>query len=359
MYLFSVAALLQLRLAIEALHAHPGTGRLWAILIQLLAVEQDARNRRDLITLEPSFNGKGPTLEVKVWDPDRPQLDVFAEALSHVPKSGEVWCEGARLHLNPHSPRFSLTVAHQFLEFALQFTPQYGDSFLELLKLLVLKHAGLDSAPTIVTAEEVGIGMPGLKLSSIVEPNQDEDADAEGDVVMSEGKGSSSSRSTGRGGGGSSVPTSTSQHSGRVPELAFRSRVLSPIPRRPSDGEGSPAAERSTAASVPARTMPTATAPSVATSGASESAASTSERGRASMVSQGSESATHLSSASRGGSPAPEGKGAGATATTRPFSRADALDYFRLPPLPPKLQGDDFDVFQRLMKVNTDEVEHR
>ena len=58
-----------------------------------------------------------------------------------VPKSGEVWCEGARLFLNPHSECFSLDIARQFLEFAIEFTPQYGDSFIEYLRLQMLVHS--------------------------------------------------------------------------------------------------------------------------------------------------------------------------------------------------------------------------
>lgn len=50
-------------------------------------------------------------------------------------KSGEVWCEGARIHLNPFSPTFDLHAAGRHLSFAAKFTPQYGDSFLEQLRL--------------------------------------------------------------------------------------------------------------------------------------------------------------------------------------------------------------------------------
>ena len=35
------------------------------------------------------------------------QLRVFRQAIKEVPKSGEVWCEGARLCLNPTSAHFS------------------------------------------------------------------------------------------------------------------------------------------------------------------------------------------------------------------------------------------------------------
>jgi la-related protein 1 len=97
-----------LREAKRALEVHRGTGRLWAVLIQL---EQPAGI---------------PT-----------QLRVFQQALLEVPKSGEVWCEGARICLNPFSDCYNLQAAHSFLDFAIEFTPQYGDSFIEYLRMLV------------------------------------------------------------------------------------------------------------------------------------------------------------------------------------------------------------------------------
>ncbi len=48
-----------------------------------------------------------------------------------------VFClnQGARIHLNPFSPTFDLQSASRHLSFAARFTPQYGDSFLEQLRL--------------------------------------------------------------------------------------------------------------------------------------------------------------------------------------------------------------------------------
>jgi hypothetical protein len=37
-----------------------------------------------------------------------------------VAKSGEVWCEGARLRMNPLSPHFNLVEARRYLDFAIQ-----------------------------------------------------------------------------------------------------------------------------------------------------------------------------------------------------------------------------------------------
>lgn len=88
------------------------------------------------------------------------QSNVLRRALQAVPKSGEVWCEGedavfitiiknslslttliylwvtgARIFLNPFSPTFDLQTASRHLYFAVRFTPQFGDSFLEHLRL--------------------------------------------------------------------------------------------------------------------------------------------------------------------------------------------------------------------------------
>lgn len=43
--------------------------------------------------------------------------------------------KGARIYLNPFSPTFDLQAASRHLSFAARFTPQYGDSFLEQLRL--------------------------------------------------------------------------------------------------------------------------------------------------------------------------------------------------------------------------------
>ena len=61
---------------------------------------------------------------------------IIRRAIAEVPKSGEVWCEKCRCHLNPlHVGQFDLTQAQRSLCFAIQFTPQYGDSFIEYIRL--------------------------------------------------------------------------------------------------------------------------------------------------------------------------------------------------------------------------------
>jgi len=94
----------------RALEMHSGTGRLWASLVQLHHLEGDTA-----------------------------QCSSLRLALRVVPKSGEVWCEGARIHLNPFSSMFDLEKARSHLYFATKFTPQYGDSFLETLKFELLE----------------------------------------------------------------------------------------------------------------------------------------------------------------------------------------------------------------------------
>ncbi|EFC46525.1 hypothetical protein NAEGRDRAFT_79116 [Naegleria gruberi] len=112
----------------EALEIHRGTGRLWAVLIQLKHM-------------------KGDIAEC---------YQVFKEALEEVPKSGEVWCEGARIALNPLSPKFSLEKAKRYLNFAIKFTPQYGDSFIEYLRLeLLTRGPSVPSSAAAPTSSSV------------------------------------------------------------------------------------------------------------------------------------------------------------------------------------------------------------
>ncbi|CAM9244838.1 unnamed protein product [Chrysoparadoxa australica] len=94
----------------SALAIHSGAGRLWAVLVQL-----------------------------KQRTSDEAQQASLRMALKEVPKSGEVWCEGARIHLNPLGRSFDMKISCTYLEFAIQFTPQYGDSFMECLRLQLLQ----------------------------------------------------------------------------------------------------------------------------------------------------------------------------------------------------------------------------
>lgn len=41
---------------------------------------------------------------------------------------------------HPENPHYDLVNAEKYLQFAIQFTPQYGDSFLELLRLQLVQE---------------------------------------------------------------------------------------------------------------------------------------------------------------------------------------------------------------------------
>ena len=81
----------------ESLEIHFATGRLWATLIQL----QHAR--------------------AKTQDDFKQVNDTFIRALNEIPKSGEVWCEGARLAMakQTNNTFYDLEKAKDYLEFAL------------------------------------------------------------------------------------------------------------------------------------------------------------------------------------------------------------------------------------------------
>ena len=63
---------------------------------------------------------------------------IFLTALYYLPKSGEIWCEGGRIFLNPCSSLFNVLNAQRCLCNAITFTPQYGDSYIEVFYLLPL-----------------------------------------------------------------------------------------------------------------------------------------------------------------------------------------------------------------------------
>lgn len=145
---------------------HSGTGRLWAILIQIChRLETTLPKAQCGVSSQFKKNMEGQKVDYSeleaaifkrndkkinpndynafvIEDDDYPvptKHEVLLLALGEVPKSGEVWCEGARCNLNPmHLPSFDLGKAQRFLCFAIQFTPQYGDSFIEYLRVEML-----------------------------------------------------------------------------------------------------------------------------------------------------------------------------------------------------------------------------
>jgi len=104
----------------KALESEQGNGRLWALSLQLK---------------QRSSSCKSDEIH-----------DILTRALGLAPKSGEVWCEGCRYYLNPKHDRFSLSKSRDCISRALRFTPQFGDTFIEWLRLEILeKLKSLDS----------------------------------------------------------------------------------------------------------------------------------------------------------------------------------------------------------------------
>jgi len=135
-------------LAEEALEIHRGTGRLWACLVQLKSIA-------------------GPDA----------QFDILQSALTEVPKSGEVWCEAARLVLNPTSPYFNLRAAKLYLEFAIRYTPQYGDSFLEYIRVIILEHVERVLQETASRMREVGVPASNEQIIQLAMPEIKKNSD--------------------------------------------------------------------------------------------------------------------------------------------------------------------------------------
>lgn len=134
-----------IELAREAVNIHPGTGRIWALFIQLHhRYEGNINFVLDLanctsIDLQQSFadfNVNASLIDKKSW---APKDIITRRAITEVPKSGEVWCEHGRCCLNPLLLKdFDLAKAQQSFAFAILFTPQYGDTFVEYLRLELL-----------------------------------------------------------------------------------------------------------------------------------------------------------------------------------------------------------------------------
>lgn len=97
----------------RALEIHTGTGRVWATLVQLQHIIGNDEAQEMALQRAPSYPS---------------------------PKSGEIWCEGGRIHLNPFSATFNLDRAKRCLYFAAKFTPQLGDSVVEPLRVEILSQ---------------------------------------------------------------------------------------------------------------------------------------------------------------------------------------------------------------------------
>jgi hypothetical protein len=112
----------------EAVNMHPGTGRLWALCIQLHHKSEKS------CKIQPSmfrYSSRRQHLSAS--------RIMTHKAMAEVPKSGEVWCEHGRCLLNPlQVDSFDLAKAFRALNFAINFTPQYGDTFIEYLRAEML-----------------------------------------------------------------------------------------------------------------------------------------------------------------------------------------------------------------------------
>lgn len=85
----------------EALDMYSAKGRLWALLIQIQ--HQRASSTSDFERAH----------------------DTFRLAINEISKSGEVWCEGARIYLSDceANPFYNVDEGIKYLDFAIKFTP--------------------------------------------------------------------------------------------------------------------------------------------------------------------------------------------------------------------------------------------
>jgi len=76
-----------------------------------------------------------------------------------------VWCEGGRIFLNPCSALFSLKNAQRCINLAVYFTPQYGDSFIEVGVWEMcdagptLGHAAVEGVSDVVAERQLALSL--------------------------------------------------------------------------------------------------------------------------------------------------------------------------------------------------------
>ena len=98
------------RLCQCSIERYVGAGRLWSLFIHITHMSE---------CITP--------FTARLFGPEE-ALHCFR----HVAKSGEVWCEGARIFLDPFSSHFSPSNASKALNYSAFFTPQYGDILIEV-----------------------------------------------------------------------------------------------------------------------------------------------------------------------------------------------------------------------------------
>lgn len=67
-------------------------------------------------------------------------LKKWRSKIDKIPKSGELWCEGGRIYIELKQ----YLDAIRCFKAAIHFTPEYGDSFFELLKVYILQGSFLE-----------------------------------------------------------------------------------------------------------------------------------------------------------------------------------------------------------------------
>lgn len=124
-----------LEIAREAVRKFSSTGRVWALLIQLYHRWEGVRPYLGSRWADAIYTVFSMSQSLETMRKFSPREIVVRNAISEVPKSGEVWCEEGRCRMNPLVLQdFDLSLAQQSLTFAMQFTPQFGDTLIEYLR---------------------------------------------------------------------------------------------------------------------------------------------------------------------------------------------------------------------------------
>jgi hypothetical protein len=111
----------------------------WALRVQLeflnavVLVDQQQQQRPKPNTASNKTTAPSPSNAPTL---PRRVIRALEQATQQCPKSGEVWCEAARLAI--FVGEFSL--ARRYLQYSTHFTPQLGDSLVEWLRLELLEQ---------------------------------------------------------------------------------------------------------------------------------------------------------------------------------------------------------------------------
>lgn len=97
---------------VNALSVAPDDWKLWQILIQLSC---QRGNEDQLISL-------------------------FKDAIKQMPRSAEIVCEYARFFMNPCLSNFDLDQAWNLLQASIERAPEYGDSYIEMIRLKLMRE---------------------------------------------------------------------------------------------------------------------------------------------------------------------------------------------------------------------------